>query len=399
MEFDEILNDPATVRGHDAAFPKTWGSLKLDPHLLGAVYSIVERASLTSFQSKLNAELRTATELLYGTGCCGIGKTLAACVFAVDVVMRSAATEGVKVIYFVPSQQDGARVKENFYRLNYNIRVSHEHKPAPDVLLITLDNIVLRITKSTVQASATLVSLVVIDEAEEMLCQQDRRKNVGELLVSLYMAKENGVPTHLVLSNYGTEYLTRFYQEITQCINKQFKLVIKPKRVEDAFEPLRIVQQFIVVCAYESALVNLTQQRVRRLAKPCIVICQSSEQADLAKRVLESRGQLAEFCINGASNSVSLSDQMRQFNSFRFKFLICEGALPRQIATEEACCIIVLGVMRDNSFNVDVHSYRESVLRAYKAKSVGFVITVLSEEDIVHKTQLERELGYALTPW
>jgi hypothetical protein len=92
-------------------------------------------------------------------------------------------------------------------------------------MLVTLDNIGNRMTKTTVQASAGSVSLVVIDEAEEMLCPQDRRKYVGELLVSLYSSKENGVPTHLLIGNCTMDYLTKFYQEITLCINKQFKLV------------------------------------------------------------------------------------------------------------------------------------------------------------------------------
>jgi len=399
MEFDEILNDPATVKGEDSHLPRTWGRLRLEPHLLAAVYGAVERATLTQFQSKLFAELASSTELLYGTGCVGSGKTFAACVFAVDVVMRSAATEGVKVIYFVPSQQDAANIKENIYKLNFNIRVSHEHKPAPDVLLVTLDNIALRITKTTVQASASLVSLVVIDDAEEMLSFQERRKNVGELMVNLYSAKENGVPTHLLLGNYVTDYSTRFYQEITQCINKQFKLTINPKRVEDTFDPLKVVPQFLVVYDAEGALVNLTQQRTRRLGKPCIVICQSSEQADRILRKLESRGHLAELCIEGPNTSVTSSQQIRQFNSYRFKFLICENTLPRHFAIEEACCVIIFGVLRDDSFNVNIHSYRECVLRAYKPKSQGFVLTVLTDEEQAFKGALERELGYALAPW
>jgi superfamily II DNA/RNA helicase len=398
-DFDSILNDPATVRTQEASIPKTWGTLRLQSHVLASIYLTLERATLTPFQSKFYGELGTATELLYGTGCQGSGKTFAACVFAVDTVMKAGATEGIKVVYFIPTQQDTAYIKDVIFKLHSNIKVSLDPKPVPDVLLVTLDNIAHRMVKTTVQASAGCVSLVVVDEAEEMLGHQDRRKNVGELLVSLYASKENGVPTHLLLGNFATDYLTKFYQEITQCINKQFKLVINPRRVEDSFNFLRAVPQYYIEANYNEALVYLVQQRTRRLTKPCIVICQSSDQADQVHRLLEDRGHLAEMYMEGPSTAVAASNQMRKFNYSNFKFLICLKPPPRQIVIEPACCVVILGLLRDNSFNVDVEGHAQAVMRAFKAKSVGFVLNVLLREEQTLRSSLERELGYSLVTW
>jgi hypothetical protein len=66
------------------------------------------------------------------------------------------------------------------------------------------------------------------------------------------------------------------------------------------------------------------------------------------------------------------------------------------MAIEQACCVVILGLLRDNSFNVDVEGYVQAVMRAFKAKSLGFVLNVLLSEEQSLRSSLERDLGYSL---